>query len=328
VRAIAGDTSGFDFRQALTRAYISELRAFLGSDVRLKSRDANVKLVGEVALSGEMKDPYVEGEIYADRGTYRVDLGWLKRTFRVDSGTVRLAGTIREYPALLDIWTSYLVRRPEIDDITIVAHLTGTADSPRLELVSSDLGSSVAQSEIISYLIFGSSSLALDANRQSTVQTATAALVPSLGGALEGWLGSILPFFSSLQVTTVASNEAGTSLTTSPLDALFNSFAIVGGRQLGADGWMNLAGGVCRGSRLASTQSPPAWGSIALEYRPKAKLSAVTSFAPGGSPCSSIGRYQVGLDLSREWQFGKTTPPAPPPVSAPASKPRIPPAPR
>ena len=86
VRVLRSDTLRSDAQASLRRANISSLRVFLGNNVRLRSRDANVKLSGEVELSGPLMRPYVSGEVYAERGTYRVDLGLLKRTFRVDSG--------------------------------------------------------------------------------------------------------------------------------------------------------------------------------------------------------------------------------------------------
>jgi len=284
---------------------IKALHVTLGSDVRLKSRDANVGLTGEVDVAGELSNPYVAGEVLASGGTYRVDLGILKRTFRVDSGSVRVAGTSR-MPASLNVWTSYVVRSADHDDRTIVAHLTGASDAPRLELSSAEAGTAVAQSEIISYLLFGSPTFTLDASRQGTVNTAWAAVVPTLGGVLEGMLGSFLPFFSSLQVATVAGNGPQ-NLITSPVDAVLNSFALTAGRQVGTDTFLNLSGGVCRGSRLASTQSAPTWFGVAAEYRPKRGIGGGVSLDPGSSPCNRVGNfsdvYQFGFDLFKNWRF-------------------------
>ena len=286
---------------------ISGLKVRLGNDVRLKSSAANVQLGGTIEIAGQVNNPYLLGEVDASRGTYRVDLGMLKRTFRVDSGTVRVAGT-KDQAASLDIYASYLVRGNESDasrDVRIDAHLTGFSTAPQLDL-SSDLGSGVGDSEIISYLIFGSPSFMLDGQGSSTVKTATAALVPSLGGLLEGVLGSMLPFFSSLQVTTVAGNGPQ-NLMASPLDGVLNSFGISGGRQIGADGFLTLSGGRCSGSQLASTQSPSGWFGASLEYRPRLGFGATASIDPGPSPCNSVGRlsrvYQIGLDVFREFRW-------------------------
>jgi len=232
-----------------------------------------------------------------------VDLGVLKRTFRVDSGSVRVAGT-PQMPAGLNIWTSYVVRSADRDDRTIVAHLFGASDAPRLELSSAESGSAVAQSEIISYLLFGSPTFALSGTRQGTVGTATAVLAPSLGGVLEGMLGSFLPFLSSLQVATVAGNGPQNL---NPLEGVLNSFAFTAGRQFGSDTFLSLSGGRCGGSRLSSTQSAPSWFGIAAEYRPKQQVGAVVSVDPGSSPCSRVGRfgdvYQFGFDLFKAWRF-------------------------
>jgi translocation and assembly module TamB len=277
----------------------------LGEDVRLKSRDANVQLAGGVELFGPASEPWVSGAVSATRGTYRVNLGLIKRTFRVDSGSVILEGTTST-PAALDIWTSYTVRRADESDIAVGAHLYGTTDRPRLDL-SSDLGSAVAQSEIISYLVFGKPSFALQDNRQSTMQTATAALVPSLGGLLEGPLGTLLPFFNTLQVTSRVGDEAG--IAANPLDGLLNSYAVTGGRQVGSDAFVSISGGVCRGTRVASTASAPFWLGAAAEYRPKRSVGAAVSFDPGPTPCARAGvfsdTYQVGIDLMYEWKFGR-----------------------
>jgi translocation and assembly module TamB len=281
---------------------ITSMHVTLGNDVRLKSTDANVQLSGELDLAGEVSAPYVRGEVHANRGTYRVNLGLIKRTFRVDSGIVRVAGT-PTMPATLDIWTSYVVRSASADDRTIIAHLTGSSDAPRLDLSSTDAGTAIAQSEIISYLIFGAPTFGLA--EQSTVQSATAVLVPSLGGLLEGSLGTLLPFFSSLQVTTVA-GTGPQNFASNPLDWL-NSVGLSAGRQLGSDSFLTLSGGVCRWSRVSSTQSTAAWFGISTEYQPKRGIGGVVSFDPGSTPCNRVGSfadiYQFGFDLFKSWRF-------------------------
>jgi hypothetical protein len=275
-----------------------------GSDVRLKSREANVQLAGALELFGPLDRPWISGSVNATRGTYRVDLGPIKRTFRVDSGVVVLEGT-PDVPAALDIYTSYVVRRSD-DDVTIGARLFGTTDRPRLTLTS-NLGSATSQSEIVSYLVFGQSTFGLPQSRSSAQQTAQAALVPSLGGLLEGVLGTVLPFFQTLQVSTVA-NEGATNLISNPIDVL-NSFAVTGGRQVGSDSFFSLSGGVCRGTRVSSTGNVPFWLGTAAEYRPRRSIGAQLSIDPGPAPCSRVGSfgdtYQFGLDLTYDWRFGR-----------------------
>jgi translocation and assembly module TamB len=299
------DTTSFVEGEVGSGARFRALKVVLGNDVRLQSKDANVQLSGQLELGGDLKDPYLSGEILANRGTYRVDLGALKRTFRVDSGVVRVAGTL-PIVAGLDIWTSYLVRRPSQDDITVGAHLTGTTDDLRLDLSSTTGGVTLAQSEIISYLLFGAPSFALDGQSQTTLKTATAAFLPTLGSTLESALGTVFPFFNSLQVSTVAGSNTYANLTSNPIDALLNNLAITGGRRVGGDGFLNLSAGLCRGARASAAQSSSMWFGIAAEYRPKQGVAAVASMDPGTNPCGTIGTlsqsYQFGLDLFKEWK--------------------------
>jgi translocation and assembly module TamB len=280
------------------------LRVRLGNEVRLRSPEANVQLTGEVAVVGTLNEPDVRGEIFAERGTYRLDLGLLQRTFQVDSGRVRMNGPL-SIPPSLDIQTSYVVRQADREDVRIGARLTGTVDQPRLTLSSGDLGTTASETEIISYLLFGAPTFALDGQSASAVRLATAALVPSLGGAAERALGARLPFLSELQVVTVA-GDSPRDFTLNSFEGLLNSFALTAGTQLGTDSYLRLSGGVCRGENRAA-QSLPAWFGIAAEYRPRERLSAELSLTPGSAPCNRIGTfsqiYQLGLDLYRDWRW-------------------------
>jgi translocation and assembly module TamB len=246
----------------------------------------------------------VRGEIIATRGTFRLDLGLLQRTFQVDSGLVRLNGPL-SIPPTLDIHTSYTVRQAAREDVKIGARLSGSVESPRLILSSGDLGTTASETEIISYLLFGAPSFVLDGQSASAVRLATAALVPSLGGAAERALGARLPFLSELQVVTVA-GDSPRDFTLNSFEGLLNSFALTAGTQVGTDSYLRLSGGVCRGENRAA-QSLPAWFGIAAEYRPRERLSAELSLTPGSAPCNRIGSfaqiYQLGLDLYKDWRW-------------------------
>ncbi|HRN53491.1 MAG TPA: translocation/assembly module TamB domain-containing protein [Gemmatimonadaceae bacterium] len=280
------------------------VRLRLGNEVRLRSPEANVQLTGEVAAAGTLDEPDVRGEILATRGTFRLDLGLLQRTFQVDSGLVRLNGPL-SIPPTLDIHTSYTVRQASREDVRIGARLTGSVESPRLILSSGDLGTTASETEIISYLLFGAPTFVLDGQSASAVRLATAALVPSLGGAAERALGARLPFLSELQVVTVA-GDSPRDFTLNSFEGLLNSFALTAGTQVGTDSYLRLSGGVCRGENRAA-QSLPAWFGIAAEYRPRERLSAELSLTPGSAPCNRIGSfaqiYQLGLDLYRDWRW-------------------------
>ncbi len=280
------------------------LRVRLGNEVRLRSPEANVQLTGQVAVVGTLDAPDVRGEIFAERGSYRLDLGLLQRTFQVDSGLVRLNGPL-SIPPNLDIFTSYTVRQAQREDVHITARINGTTDQPRLTLGSSDLGTTASDTEIISYLLFGAPTFVLDGQRGSAVRLATAALIPSLGGAAERALGARLPFLSELQVVTIA-GDSPSDFTLNSFEGLLNSFALTAGTQVGTDSYLRFSTGVCRGENRAA-QSLPAWFGIAGEYRPRERLSAVVSLTPGSAPCNRIGTfsqiYQLGVDMYKDWRW-------------------------
>lgn len=283
---------------------IEALSVRLGNEVRLRSPEANVQLTGAVDVTGTLTEPDVRGEILATRGTYRLDLGLLQRTFQVDSGRVRMNGPL-SVPATLDIHTAYTVRQAERDDVRIGARLTGTVDEPRLTLSSGDLGTTANETEIISYLLFGAPTFVLDGESASAVRLATAALTQSLGGAAERALGARIPFLSELQVTTIA-GDTPRDFTLNSFEGLLNSFALTAGTQLGTDSYLRVSGGVCRGANRAA-QSLPAWMGITAEYRPRERLSAELSLTPGGAPCNRVGTwtqiYQFGLDIFRDFRW-------------------------
>lgn len=283
---------------------LENLRLRLGNEVRLRSPEANVQLTGEIAVTGTLDAPDVRGEIFASRGSYRLDLGLLERTFQVDSGLVRMNGPL-SIPPTLDIHASYVVRQAEKEDVHINARLSGDIEQPRLQLSSADLGTTASDTEIISYLLFGAPTFALDGQNSSAVRLAASALVPALGGAAERALGARLPFLSELQVVTLP-GDTPQDFTLNSFEGLLNRYAIQAGTQLGTDSYLRVSGGVCRGENRAA-QSLPAWFGIVGEYRPRERLSAELSLTPGSSPCSRIGTfsqiYQIGLDLFRDWRW-------------------------
>lgn len=298
---------------AQRRRYMPRLEALtvrLGNEVRLRSKEMNVQLTGEFEVAGTLEAPDVQGEIQATRGSYRLNLGLLQRTFQVDSGVVRLDGVMRpdgtsDNPPRIDIHASYLVRQADREDVRIGARITGTTQEPVVTLASADLGTTANETEIISYMLFGAPSFALDDRSSSAVRAATAALVPSLGGAVENLLGGQVPWVDDLQVTTVA-GDTPSDFSLNSFEGLLNSFALMAGKQVGPDGYLSLSTGVCRGENRAA-RSLPMWFGFTAEYRPRERLSAQLSLSPGSSPCNRVGTinqiYQVGLDLFRDWRW-------------------------
>src|SRR5256712_7030042 len=130
----------------------------MGSDVWLRSSEANIQLAGTVFLKKERKEYLVSGTLQASRGTYRLKVGPVTREFVVSQGTVRYFGT-PDQDAELNIEANHTLHpvptpaQKNPQDVTSVAHLTGTLLVPRVPLEAEK--QDFSQTEVISYLLFG-----------------------------------------------------------------------------------------------------------------------------------------------------------------------------
>ncbi len=288
-------------------ATVANLRVELGDAVWVRTPEANVKLSGQVALATQGDAIVPEGEISANRGQYRLDLGVVQRGFSIDSGRVRFFGDPALAPSL-DITATNVVRLATGDDIPVGVHIGGTIERPQVTLSSTDpLYSSAPESEIISLLIFGAPTFALDGQSQSTVRAVTGVLLPSVGGKVEGALQKLLPVFNTVQVSTAGGQTGEDRQTVSTLlDNL--SLSISAGKQLGSRTFLRLNTGVCRGTGQSAARGASLWYGVAVEYRLTHGFSGQIGVDPGSAPCSRLGvewlpRMQFGFDFFRDWVF-------------------------
>src|SRR5262249_21172845 len=157
------------------------LRMNMGSEVWLRSTEANIQLAGNVIFSKEAAQYQVEGTLNTTRGTYRLPLAGFEfatREFAVTRGDLRFLGT-PDLNALVDIEAQYLLRRRVGDDVRILVHIGGTLYFPTIAL-SSDARPPIPEAEIISYLLFGgpvnTTSAGAKQAQQAAVQSVTSAL--------------------------------------------------------------------------------------------------------------------------------------------------------
>jgi len=281
---------------------VENARVDLGNEVWVQTPESRVKVSGglSIAMSGDRLA--LEGELSANRGQYRLDLGVVSRSFTVDSGRVRFFGSSAIAPTL-DISATNTVRVAGGGAIPVRVHIGGTYDVPVLTLSSSDpLYASAPESEIISLLIFGAPTFALDGAGQSTVRAVTGVLLPSIGGAVEGALQRFFPGINTIQVTTAGGQSQQDLSALSLLDNL----SISAGKQIGERTFLRANTGVCRGG-AASVRSS-LWIGLSAEYRITRNLSGQVGMDPGSAPCTQLGtngfpRLQFGFDLFREWIF-------------------------
>ena len=141
----------------LRNPFLDNLRVDIGMAVPrnmwLRSNDMNVEMGGELLVRYDRRegDLVLIGELQALRGSYLV----LGRTFEVDGGTVGFAGQPGVNPEL-DIQASSRVRRRLRDPLEVGATVQGTLVQPLVTLSTEEAG--LAQSDLISYLLFGRAS--------------------------------------------------------------------------------------------------------------------------------------------------------------------------
>ena len=283
---------------------IQDLELEMGSDVWLRSNEANIQLTGSVRLTKQRNLYLVSGTLQAARGTYRLKLGPVTREFVVTQGTVKYFGT-PDQDAALDIEARHVVhpvptsaqRNP--DDITVVAHITGSLLVPRvtLEAEKRDL----SQTEIISYLLFGKSSLDLGGGDQGGGGIADQrALLRSALSVLSGEIEQTI-VSGGVPVDYVEIRPGGGGQG----DPLLGwQFAV--GRQLGAKTFLVLNAGFCEGRQVGvrNTLGLSLQFRISPEWRTEASFEPVQTCAdPSTESQGGTVPRQVGLDLFWEKRY-------------------------
>ena len=301
-----------DVQEAIRYLQVPSLQVEIGNDVWLRSTEANIKLGGQVALRKDAANQRFDGSINVERGTYRLDLGLVQRTFQVDSGTVTFYNDPQQ-AGTLNIWATYTVRQANqlSQDVRIIAHIGGTLLDPKLDL-SSDERIALSYTEILSYLVFGQPSL-LGSGEQnnSALRPVAQALLPSAGALIERAINSQIGFFDVVQVQTGNTNGAYNDPTNSNAAQNFLSGSRIGvGKQLGQRAFLTANAGLCAlgaGSQGSFTNSI----GITLEYRLAQHFSLQASLEPPTTSllcrpgANTIGTRprQLGFDLFRDWSF-------------------------
>lgn len=281
---------------------ITQARVQLGEQVWVRTPEAAVLLSGALDIKSSPNGLLAfDGEVNANRGTFKLDLNVVQRNFSVDSGSVRFFGSDAIEPTV-NVFATHVVRVSGQQDTPIHVAITGTFENLKLSLSTDDeVFSGAPDNEVISLLIFGQPTFALGAQSQSTVRSvATAVLAPSLGGAFGGQLQRLLPMFNTLQLNTTADQSGQINA-----ESFFKNLSLEAGKQIGERTFLRLNGGVCSGSNAGTTLV----GGVSAEYRLRRAWLAQVGVDQGASPCSQLGagndrlRFQFGFDLFRVWVF-------------------------
>ncbi|HWJ23722.1 MAG TPA: translocation/assembly module TamB domain-containing protein [Gemmatimonadaceae bacterium] len=308
----------------------------MGSDTWLRSSEANVNLGGAVSVTTSRNERdrdkvqfALDGVLRADRGTYRLNLGVVQRTFTIEGGTLRFYGTDPDLNPELAITAVHTVRQYEQSsdakrEIRIRVKIGGTLAQPTLELSSDD--SRLQQSDLLSYLITGQPSFEIGGNASgggtgSTVGSTLASVaLPTFSSYLEGRFSGKL--FDYVQLQSAGVDRSATASLTQ-VGSLLDRTRLGLGIQIGDRTFVSATFGLCQfGSVLTKGQQglnnfdPATLANSAggkVEYRFDRGLSAAFGLEPSTSAllCSTQATSrtfvptprQLGFDLFKTWQF-------------------------
>jgi translocation and assembly module TamB len=327
-RLRAADSSTF-----VQNLQVRDVQILVGNDVWLRSSEAHIQLGGGVTVRTVKTrlDPTLgfdqeqagdsisrlalEGTLSADRGTYRLNLGVVQRTFQVEQGRVVFFGEPELNPTL-DISAIHNVRTSQVDeagrDVRVRVRIFGTLEQPRIELSSADATIAMSTSDLLSYLVTGSPSFELGAKGTENLNTAAAILLPTLGSYLgDRFAGGALDLF---QIEAASPGRFGES-SASPLDLLLGTRIGIG-KQLGKRTFVSANTNLCQlddvlKRNLDANKLFKSIG-VTLEHRLNNGFSAALSVQPGSTEllCSNAGPIgflstptQFGADLFKVWRF-------------------------
>ncbi len=282
---------------------IENLTVVVGSDVWLRSAEAEIQLEGTVQVSKTGRAYIVAGELDTPRGEYTLNVrGLINRKFTIDRGTVTYLGTA-DLNAELDIQASYLVRAYDGDEIPIVARITGTIQVPQVELSSP--GRDIPERDILSYLMFGRPEFQLAGNsaQQAGSQLAIQMALATISGEVERQLVQEANLGLDLFEIRPGIPSRGTDV------GSFTSLAA--GVQLGSRWFVTVNAGFCLGGGQSESFSARNFGAtieyrFARDWRVQASAEPVQSCigARLGDGFNNIPRrYQLGGDLLWEREY-------------------------
>jgi len=290
-RALRAGHLGPDFQNRfLDSVRIRDLELTMGSDVHLRSTEADIFLEGRVLVQKEARRYRLDGTLQTPRGTYQLTIGpTIRKPFTVTRGEVRYFGT-SDLNAGLDIDARHQLRGQSGENVAVFVHVGGTLLAPVLTLTT-DLQPPLTNEEIISYLVIGAPNVQTGRDVwgygvEETISSLAAQVSGQLSSQLMGDLGVPLDYLEIRPQFGLSGVEA---------------MEIAVGRQI-SDRWF-----VKLNPRICSKQANSAQNlGGSLEFRMSREWSILASADPV-EVCTvssaGVGRLQLGFDLLWEKRF-------------------------
>ena len=287
----------------------------MGNDVWLRSQDADIKLTGNVNLTVARADRFSEdqlaltGDLVTERGTYRLNVSPLQRTFQVQSGLLRFNGDPGFNPAL-DIRAVYTSRSINAtyggrNDVRVGVRITGTLANPALDLYAADSLLGLSQSDLLSYVLFDQPSFSVGSGPSSAMALLLGTFTSFASSYAARYASGLVDF---VQLQTSAQGQ-GQQLT----DIFSTGAQLAIGKQVSDRMFISLSSGLCQFVQ-SSTASPSLLSSIGmkLEYQfgRTAQSGMALAYEPSfdklvcglGERGFTTSKRQYGLDFFRIWR--------------------------
>jgi translocation and assembly module TamB len=273
---------------------ISNLAVEMGSDVWLRSGEANIQLSGQVQLSKTRQAYTPSGTLEAVRGSYTLKIGPVTRDFTVERGTVRYFGDLN---AALDIRATHVVRAVRGEEIPVIAVITGTLYAPKISLEST-FNPPISETDLVSYLVTGyPANEATRLGRAGALETGLSYFSSALSSELERALIQDIGIpLDLIEIRPGVSSRGGVSTLTQ----------LAAGWQLGSKTFLTFNAGFCPENLSQFTYSNL---GASLEFRFSREWRLQASVEPTLQSCRQDIRipntnpYQIGSDIRWEREF-------------------------
>ena len=303
------------FVQNLT---IRNVQIAMGEEVWLRSAEANINVGGAVNVIvgrrlGSTTAPQLalDGALQTVRGTYRLALGPVQRTFTIEQGDLRFYGD-PDFNPVLNINAIHTVRQFSAgvgarNDVRIRVRVLGTLVRPDIVLESAD-SLQLSQSDLISYLVVGAPSFEIGGLQDPT--TYQNLLLGGLGSYLSSRLSGGL--FDYVQIQTASRGQ------NTQRSYLFAGAQLGVGKQLSERTFVSLTAGLCtfQQALAGSAQLSPGDFAQSLGATLEQRLGGGYGFSFSLEPTTTAifcnaqtnrgftpNRPQVGFDLFRAWRW-------------------------
>ncbi|MEZ0336302.1 MAG: translocation/assembly module TamB domain-containing protein [Gemmatimonadales bacterium] len=275
---------------------IRDLRVNMGSDVWLRSAEANIQLEGDVRVSKSGQTYQPTGTLNAPRGSYTLIIGPVARDFTVTRGEVRYFGNL---DAALDIEARHVVRPVRGDEIPVIAHIEGTLRQPKLTLEST-FRPPISETDLVSYLITGyPANEATRLGQAGALETGLAYFSSVLSSELErALIQDIGVPIDLIEIRPGVATGAGTGSVTQ----------LAAGWQIGRKSFVTLNAGFCPDFSQFSYENIGA----SFEFRFSREWRMQSTIEPSIQSCTGLTRltslvrenpYQIGFDILWEREF-------------------------